>query len=57
MSILGVSRRVARELAEQVDHLERLRQEIVPAATRLLRTRAVLVPIRVAVNRQRRART
>ena len=52
MSILSVTRRVVRKLAAQVDGLERERQEIVAAAARLLRSRAVLVPIRVTVDRQ-----
>ena len=57
MSILSVGGRVARTLAAQVDRLERVRQEVVAAAARLLRPRAVLVPIRVTVDRQKRART
>ena len=57
MRIQSVSRRVARKLAAQVDRLERVRQEIVAAAARLLGPRAVLVPIRVTVDRQKRART
>jgi hypothetical protein len=57
MGILSVSRRVARKLAAQVDRLERVRQEIVAAAARRLRPRAVLVPIRVSVDRQKRTRT
>jgi hypothetical protein len=57
MSILSVSRRVARKLAAQVDRLERVRQVIVAAAARRLRPRAVLVPIRVTVDRQKRTRT
>jgi hypothetical protein len=57
MSILSVGGRVARKLAAQVDRLERVRQEVVAAAARVLRPRAVLVPIRVTVDRQKRART
>jgi hypothetical protein len=57
MSILSVGGRVARKLAAQVDRLERVRQEVVAAAARVLRPRVVLVPIRVTVDRQKRART
>jgi hypothetical protein len=57
MSILSVGHRVASKLATQVDRLERVRQEVVAAAARLLRPSAVLVPIRVTVDRQKRART
>jgi hypothetical protein len=57
MSILSVGRRVARKLAGQVDLFGQVRQEIVAAAARLLRPRAVLVPIRVTVDRQKRAHT
>jgi hypothetical protein len=52
MSILGVSRRVARGLVAQVDRLERVRQKIVAAAARLLQPKAVLVPIRITVARK-----
>jgi hypothetical protein len=51
--VFSVSRRIARKVAAQVDLLERVRQEIV-AATALLLT-GVLVPIRVVVDRQKRA--
>lgn len=57
MNIRSVSRRVARKLAAEVDRLERMRQEIVAAAARLLQPRAVLDPIRVTVDRQKRPRT
>jgi hypothetical protein len=57
MSILSAGRRVARKLAGQVDLFGQVRQEIVAAAARLLRPRAVLVPIRVTVDRQKRAHT
>ena len=57
MNVLNVSRRIARKLAAQVDRLERTRQEIVAAAAHLLQPRGVLVPIRVVVDRQKRARS
>ena len=56
MNISSVSRRIARKLAAQVDVLEHVWQEIVAATARLLPSRGVLVPIRVAVDRQKRAR-
>jgi hypothetical protein len=56
MNVLSVSRRIARKLAAQVDLLERVRQEIIAATARLLQPRNVLVPIRVVVDRQKRAR-
>jgi len=56
MNVLSVSRRIARKLAAQVDLLERVRQEIIAATARLLQPRGVLVPIRVVVDRQKRAR-
>ena len=56
MSVLNVSRRIARGMTAQLDLLERMRQEIVAAAARLLQPRGVLVPIRVVVDRQKRAR-
>ena len=56
MNVLSVSRRIARKLAAQVDLLERVRLEIVAATARLLQPRGILVPIRVAVDRQKRAR-
>jgi GTP cyclohydrolase I len=56
MSVLNVSRRIARGMTAQLDLLERLRQEIVAAAARLLQPRGVLVPIRVVADRQKRAR-
>ena len=52
MNLLSVSRRIARKLAAQSNPLERVRQEIVAAAARLLPSR-VLVPIRVASDRQK----
>jgi hypothetical protein len=52
MNLLSVSRRIARKLAAQSNPLERVRQEIVAAAARLLPSR-VLVPIRVAIDRQK----
>ena len=55
MNLLSVSRRIARKLAAQSNPLERVRQEIVAAAARLLPSR-VLVPIRVASDRQKTAR-
>ena len=56
MNVLNVSRRIARGMTAQLDLLERLRREIVAAAVRLLQPRGVLVPIRVVVDRQKRAR-
>jgi len=56
MNVLNISRRIARKLAAQVDLLERVRQEIVAAAARLLQPRGVLVPIRVVADRQKTAR-
>jgi GTP cyclohydrolase I len=56
MNVLNVSRRIARGMTAQLDLLERMRQEIVAAAARLLQPRGVLVPIRVVVDRQKRAR-
>ena len=56
MNVLNVSRRIARGMTAQLDVLERLRHEIVDAAARLLQPRGVLVPIRVVVDRQKRAR-
>jgi len=56
MNIFSVSRRIARKVAAQVDLLERVRQEIVAATARLFQPRGVLVPIRVVVDRQTRAR-
>jgi len=55
MNLLSVSRGMARRLAAQSDPLERVRQEIVAAAARLLPSR-VLVPIRVVSDRQKTAR-
>jgi GTP cyclohydrolase I len=55
MNVFSVSR-VARKVAARFDLLERVRQEIVAATVRLLQPRGVLVPIRVAVDRQKRAR-
>ena len=56
MNVLNVSRRIARGITAQLDLLERMRQEIVAAAARLLQPRGVLVPIRVVADRQKRAR-
>jgi GTP cyclohydrolase I len=56
MNVLNVSRRIARGITAQLDLLERMRQEIVAAAARLLQPKGVLVPIRVVVDRQKRAR-
>ena len=56
MNVLNVSRRIARGMTAQLDLLERLRQQIVAAAARLLQPRGVLVPIRVVADRQKRAR-
>ena len=56
MKVLNVSRRIARGMTAQLDLLERLRQQIVAAAARLLQPRGVLVPIRVVADRQKRAR-
>lgn len=56
MNVFSVSRRIVRKLAVQVDRLEQMRQEIVAATARLLQPSGVLVPIRVAVDRQKRAR-
>ena len=56
MNVLNVSRRIARGMTAQLDLLERMRQEIVAATARLLQPRGVLVPIRVVVDRQKRAR-
>lgn len=53
MNVLSVSRRIARKLAAQV---ERVGQEIAAATARLLWPRGVLVPMRVVVDRQTRAR-
>ena len=56
MNVLNVSRRIARGMTAQLDLLERMRQEIVAAAARLLQPRGVLVPIRVVADRPKRAR-
>jgi hypothetical protein len=55
MNVFSVSRRIARKVATQVDLLERVRQEIVAATARLLLPTGVLVPIRVVIDRQKRA--
>jgi hypothetical protein len=57
MNVLSVSRRIARRLVARFDLLGRVRQTIVAAIARLLQPRGVLVPIRVAVDRQKRARS
>jgi hypothetical protein len=54
MNVLSVSRRIARKVAARFDILERVRQEAVAAAARLLQPRRVLVPIRLVVDRQKR---
>ena len=56
MNVLSISRHIARKVAAQIDLLERVRQEIVVATTRLVQPRGVLVPIRVVADRQKRAR-
>jgi hypothetical protein len=53
MNVFSVS--IAREAAAQVDFLERVRQETVAATARLLLPTGVLVPIRVVIDRQKRA--
>jgi hypothetical protein len=55
MNILSVRHRIARKVAAPVDLAERVRQEIVAAAARLLQPKGVLLPIRVVVDRQKRA--
>jgi hypothetical protein len=55
MNVFSVSPRIAREVAAQVDFLERVRQEVVAATARLLLLTGVLVPIRVVIDRQKRA--
>jgi hypothetical protein len=55
MNISSVRRRIARKAAARVDFLERVRQEIVVATARLLLPTGVLVPIRVVIDRQKRA--
>jgi hypothetical protein len=55
MNVFSVSPRIARKVAAQVDFLERVRQEIVAATARLLLLTSVLVPIRVVIDRQKRA--
>lgn len=56
MNVLSASHRIATKLAAQVGLLDRVQQEIVAATARLLQPRGVLVPIRVVVDRQKRAR-
>jgi GTP cyclohydrolase I len=56
MNLLSVSRRIARGVTAHADLLERVRQGIAAATARLLQPRGVLVPIRVVVDRQKRAR-
>jgi hypothetical protein len=55
MNVLSVRRRIAGKLAAQVDVLEQLWHEIVAATAGLREPAGVLVPIRVAVDRQKRA--
>jgi len=57
MNVLSVSRRIARRVVARFDLLGRVRQEIVAATARLLQPRGVLVPIKVAADRQKRARS
>ena len=56
MNVLSSSRRIARRVAAQVGLLERVRQGIVAVAALLFQQSGVLVPIRVVVDRQKRAR-
>ncbi len=56
MNVFSVSRRIARKLAARVDLLEQVWQDVVAAAARLLQPRAVLIPIRVVVDRPKRTR-
>ncbi len=56
MNVLSASHRIASKLAAQVGLLDGVQQEIVAATARLLQPRGVLVPIRVVVDRQKRAR-
>jgi hypothetical protein len=56
MNVLNASRRIARGITAPADLLERVRREIVAATARLLQPSGVLVPIRVVVDRQKRAR-
>jgi hypothetical protein len=53
MDIFSVSRHIARKVAAQLDLMERARQEIVAAT--LAQRRGNLVPIRVVIDRQKRA--
>jgi hypothetical protein len=55
MKLLSVSR-IARGVIAPADLLDRVRQEIVAVAARLLQPSSVLVPIRVVVDREKRAR-
>ncbi len=57
MNVLNFSRSVARKVAAQVTRLEWVRRELVASATRVHAPKPVLVPIRVTVDRQKRART
>jgi hypothetical protein len=56
MGFFSVSRRIARKVAALVDLLERGPQQIVASAARLLQPTGVLVPIKVVVDQQKRAR-
>ena len=56
MNVFSVSHHIASKLASQVGFLDRVRQEIVAATARLLQPKPVLVPIRVVVDRETRAR-
>jgi hypothetical protein len=55
VNVFSVSRRIARKVAARIDFLERVRREIVVATARLLLPTGVLVPIRVVIDRQKRA--
>jgi hypothetical protein len=55
MNLLSVSRRIARGVTARADLLERVRQEITAATSRLFQRRGVLVPIRLVVDPQKRA--
>jgi hypothetical protein len=55
MNVLSVRRRIARKVAASVDYVERVGQETIAAAARVLQPTGVLVPIKVVVDRQKRA--
>lgn len=56
MNVLNVSRRIARGMTASAGLFARVRWEIVAATARLLEPRGVLVPIRIVVDRKKRAR-